>query len=421
MNCSPPVSLIHGIVQVRILEVAFPPPGDLSNPGIKPACPVSPELAGGFFTTELPGKPIEEKRLFNWILIQSPLGLDFPGGSDGKASVYNGRDLLGSIPGSGRFPGEGNSNPLQYSCLENPMDGGAWCPWGLKESDTTEKLHFHFHPLVSVRDWFQDSPQIWKCRDAQVLHTKGKMIQYLHTIYTHPPEHFKSSRCCLLFSSQVISHSSKCHGLQLVRHPVLHYLPEFAQMHVHWTSEWLSNHLILCCSLLLLPSSFPSIGVFSNESALCIMGPKYWSFSFNISPSNEYSRLISFGIDWFDLLAVQGIVKSLLQQYNVKESVLQPSAFFMVQLSHPYMTTGNIIALTIQAFVSKVMPLLFFNMLFVIAFLPESKHPWILRLQSLSAVILEPRKKSITVSTFPYYLPWRDGTGCHDLLLLLFF
>ena len=176
MNCSPPGSLIHGIVQVRIMEVAFPPPGDLSNPGVKPACPVSPALTGGFFTTELPGKPIEEKRLVNWILIQSPLSLDFPGGSDGKASVYNAGDLLGSIPGSGRFPGEGNGNPLQYSCLENPMDGGAWCPWDLKESDTTERLHFHFHPLVSVRDWFQDSPQIWKCRNAQVLHTKGKMI-----------------------------------------------------------------------------------------------------------------------------------------------------------------------------------------------------------------------------------------------------
>ena len=143
-------------------------------------------------------------------------------------------------------------------------------------------------------------------------------------------------------------------------------------MFIESVNDYLSNHLILCCPLLLLPSSFPSIRVFSNESALCIRWPKYWSFSFNISPSNEYSRLISFRIDWFDLLAVQRIVKSLLQQYNVKESVLQRSVFFMVHLSHPYMTGKNI-ALTIRTFVGKVMSLLL-NMLsmFVTAFLPKS-------------------------------------------------
>ena len=131
-----------------------------------------------------------------------------------------------------------------------------------------------------------------------------------------------------------------------------------------------SNHLILCCPLL-LPSVFPSIRIFSSESVLYIRWPKYWSFSFRISPSNEYSALISFRIDWFDLLAVQGTLKSLLQHHNLKASALQHSAFFVVQLSHPYMTTGKTIALTRWTFVGKVMSLLF-NMLsrFVIAFLP---------------------------------------------------
>ena len=131
-----------------------------------------------------------------------------------------------------------------------------------------------------------------------------------------------------------------------------------------------SNHLILCHTLLLLPSIFPSIRVFSNESVLCIRWPKYWSFSFSIGPSNEYSGLISFR---FDLLAVQGILKSLLQHHSSKASILQHSAFFMVQISHPYMTTGKTIALTIWTFVGKVTSLLF-NMLSVIAYLPSSKR-----------------------------------------------
>ena len=133
-----------------------------------------------------------------------------------------------------------------------------------------------------------------------------------------------------------------------------------------------SNHLILCCPLLLLPSLFPSIGVFSNESALHIRWPKYWSFSFNISPSSEHSGLISFRMDWLDLLAVQGTLKSLLQHQSSKASILRYSAFFTVQLSHPYMTTGKPIALTRQTFVSKVMSLLL-NMLcrLVITLLPR--------------------------------------------------
>ena len=134
-----------------------------------------------------------------------------------------------------------------------------------------------------------------------------------------------------------------------------------------------SNHLILCCPLLLLPSIFPSMRVFSNESALHIRWPKYWSFSFNISPSNAHSGLISFRMDWLDLLAVQGTLKSLLQHHSSKASILQCSAFFTVQLSHPYMTTGKTIALTRWTFVGKVMSLLL-NMLsrLVITFLPSS-------------------------------------------------
>ena len=134
--------------------------------------------------------------------------------------------------------------------------------------------------------------------------------------------------------------------------PVLHQLQKLAQTHVHQMLMPFS-HLILCCSLCLLPSIFPSIRVFSNESVLCIRSPKYWSFSFNISPSNEYSGLISFRIDWFYLLVVQGTLKSLLQHHSSKASVLQHSVFFIVQLSHPYMTIGKTIALTIQTFVVK--------------------------------------------------------------------
>ena len=162
-----------------------------------------------------------------------------------------------------------------------------------------------------------------------------------------------------------------------------------------------SNQLILCCPLLLLPSIFPSIRVFSNESALHIRWPKHWSFSFSISPSNEHSGLISFRMDWLDILVVQGTLKSLLQHHSSKTSNLWHSAFFIVQLSHSYMTTGKTIALTRRTFVGKVMSLLF-NMLsrLVITFLPRSKHLLISWLQSPSAAILEPKKlKSATVST----------------------
>ena len=172
-----------------------------------------------------------------------------------------------------------------------------------------------------------------------------------------------------------------------------------------------SKHLILYHPLLLLPSclpSFPTSESFSNKSTLCIRWPKYWSFSFNISPSNEYPGLISFRIDWFYLLAVQGTRKSLLQHHSSKASVLWRSTFFIVQLSHPYMTTGKTVALTRQTFVGKVMSLLF-NMLsrLVITFLPWSKCHLISWLQSPSAVILEPPQTKVShcFHCFPIYFP----------------
>ena len=173
--------------------------------------------------------------------------------------------------------------------------------------------------------------------------------------------------------------------------PVHHKLPEFTQTSIELVMP--PNHLILCRPLLFLPSVFPNIRVFSNKSALCIRWPKYWSFSFYISPSNGHPGLISFRMDWLDLLAVQGTLKSLLQDRSSKASILRPSAFFIVQLSHPYMTTGKTIALTRRTLVGKVMSRLL-NILsrLVITFLPGSKCLLISWLQSLSAVILESRK-----------------------------
>ena len=201
--------------------------------------------------------------------------------------------------------------------------------------------------------------------------------------------------------------------------PVHHQLPEFTQTHVH-RSVMPFSHLILCPPLLLLPPNPPSIRVFSNESSLCIRWPKYWSFSFSISPSNEYSGLISFRMDWFDLLEVQGTLKSLLQHHSSKASILQRSALFIVQLSHPYMTTGKTIALTGWTFVDKVMSLLF-NMLsrLVITFLPRSKC-----LNFMAAITIcsdfgaQKNKVSHCFHCFPIYLPSSDETGCHDLSFL---
>ena len=172
-----------------------------------------------------------------------------------------------------------------------------------------------------------------------------------------------------------------------------------------------SNHLILCHPLLLQPSTFPRIRVFLIESVLCIRWPKYWGFSFSISPFNEYSGLIAFSMDWLELLAVQGTLMSLLQHHSSKASILRGSAFFTVQLSHPYMTTGRTIALTRLTFVGKTISLLF-NMLsrLVITFLPRSKCLLISWLQSSSAVILEPQNiKSDTVSTV-------SPSICHEVM-----
>ena len=181
------------------------------------------------------------------------------------------------------------------------------------------------------------------------------------------------------------------------------------------------SQLILCHSLLCLSPIPPSIRVFSNESTVLMRWPKYWSFSFSISPSNEHPGLISFRMDWLDLLAVQGTLKSLLQNHSSKASIIQRSAFFTVQLSHPYMTPGKTIALTRRTFVGKVMSLLF-NVLsrLVITFLPRSKCLLIPWLQSPSAVILEPPQNKLwhCFHCLPIYFPWGDGTRYHDLSFL---
>ena len=160
--------------------------------------------------------------------------------------------------------------------------------------------------------------------------------------------------CCSSVAQSCLTLSDPMDG-SMPAFLVLHYLPELAQTHVHWVGEAIQQSH---CSFSLLPSIFPSIRVFSNESALPIRGPKYWSFSFSISPSNEYSGLISFRIDWFDFLAVQGTLKNLLQHHSSKPWILQHSAFFLLQLWYPYITTGKTIALTIQTFVCKVISLI---------------------------------------------------------------
>ena len=201
--------------------------------------------------------------------------------------------------------------------------------------------------------------------------------------------------------------------------PVHHQLPESTQTHVGWVSD-ASNHLILCRPLLLPPSIFPSNRVFPNESALRIRWPKYWNFSFNISPSNEYAELICCRMDWLDLLAVQGTFMSLLQHHHSsKASVLQCSAFFRVQLSHPYMTTLKATALTRWIFVGKVMSLVF-NMLsrLVITFLPRSKHLLISWLQSPSAVTLKPHKNKEKKLFNDILTSSKSFSGCGSLPLV---
>ena len=213
----------------------------------------------------------------------------------------------------------------------------------------------------------------------------------------------------LQFSRSVVSNSLQPYRLQHTRVLVHHQLSELAQTHVHLVSDAIQpSHLLLSPSP---PSIFPSIRVFSNESVLRISWPKYCNFSFSISPFNEYSGVISFRIYWLDLFAVQGTLKSLLQHHSSKTLIHWHSAFFIVQLSHPYMTTGKIIALTRWTFVGKVMSLLL-NILsrLVIAFLPRSKHLLISWLKSPFAVILEPKKiKSVTVSSV-------SPSICHEVM-----
>ena len=216
------------------------------------------------------------------------------------------------------------------------------------------------------------------------------------------------------FSRSVMSDSWQPHELQHARPPCPLPTLKFTQTHVHRVGDAIQP------SHPLLSPSPPTIRVFSNESTLHMRWPKYWSFSFSISPSEEHPGLISFRMDWLYLLAIQGTLKSLLQHHSSKASILQCSAFFTVQLSHPYMTTGKTIALTRWTLVGKVMSLLL-NVLssLVITFLPRSKRLLISWLQSLPKVILEPKKmKSHCFHCFPIYFPQSDGTRCHDLRFL---
>ena len=193
--------------------------------------------------------------------------------------------------------------------------------------------------------------------------------------------------------------------------PIPHRLLEFTRVHVHWISDVIQPSIV-CCPLLLLPSIFPSFRIFSSEFALHNSWPNYWSSSFSNGPSNEYSRLISFRMDWLDLFAVQGTLKSLLQHHSSKASILRCSAFFMVELSYPYMTTRKTIALTIWAFVNKVMSLLFNTLSrFVVAFLPRSNRLLTSWLHSPSTVISEPRKGNLSLLPhFPllFAMKWWD-------------
>ena len=243
-------------------------------------------------------------------------------------------------------------------------------------------------------------------------HRSSYVIHCLHTFVQGITSHLPSSEDSAQFSSVALLCLTLCDSMdcRMPGFPVLHHLLALAQTHVHQVGDAIQPaHPLLSPSP---PAIFPSIRVFSNESVLCIRWPKNWSFSFHLSPPNEYLGLISFRIDWLDLLSVQGTLKSLLQHHSSKASILWRSAFFIVQLSHPYMTTGKTIAFTRRTFAGKIMSLLL-NMLstLVITFLPKNKHLLILWLQSPSAVTLEPPKiKSVTVLTVshPFALKWCD-------------
>ena len=254
---------------------------------------------------------------------------------------------------------EGNDNPLQCSCLENPRQGWeAW--WGA------------VYGVAQSRTWLK-----WCSCSSSIVEVARSVQSLSHVQLFVTPWKAAHQAFLSITNSQSLL---KFMSTELV-------MP--------------SNHLILCHPCLLLPSIFPNIRVFSDESVLHIRWPKYWTFSFNIWPSNEYSGSISFRMDWLDLLVVQGTLKSLLQHHSSEASIVRCLAFFIVQPSHPYRTTGKTIPLTRWTFVGKVMSLVF-NMLsrLIITFLPRSKHLLILWLQSPSVVIFEPPKiKSVTVFT----------------------
>ena len=266
----------------------------------------------------------------------------------------------------------------------------------------------HFHPLV-----FQLSIATWVSLAVSSINLSVGPFSFLisssHTALDAVSFSSVTQSCQTLWP----------HGLQHARPPCPSPTPE-VYSNSGPLSRW-CHPTISSCHPLLLPSIFPRIRVFLNESVLRISWPEYWSFSFNISPSNEYSGLISFAIDWLDLLAVQGTLKSLFQHHSSKASILWWSAFFIVQLSHPYMTTGKTIALTRWTFVGKVMPLLF-NMLsrLVIAFLPRSNCLNFMAAVTICSDFGAPQNKVWhCFHSFPIYFPWSDGTRCRDLCRFL--
>ena len=282
----------------------------------------------------------------------------------------------------------------------------------LSLSQKCPKSHYYQSQCCKGGQWYWGVCVCVGMRQGFRWNTFNRTLSFFYCVVCF----FNILYCVVFFSSLVVSDSLQAHGLQHARLPCP--LSPRGCSNSCPLSQWC--HPTISSSVTPFSSCLPSFSIkgFSSESALHIRWPKYWSFSF--SSSNEYSGLISFRIDWFDALAVQGTLKSLLQHHSSKALILQCSAFYMIQLWYPFMTTAKTIALTIQTFVSKGIYLLF-NMLsrFVIDFLPRSKRLLISWLQSPSAVILEPKKvKSVTVSIFSPSICHEDGPGCHDLSFL---
>ena len=274
--------------------------------------------------------------------------MGFPGGSDGKESPGNAGDL-GSIPGLGKFPGEGNGYPVLYSCMENSMDRGAWRVkvHGVIKSQTRLNYWAHAHTDTYLQDIKKSL--LYLIYNVVLLSgvRQSESVIHISTLFS------------VQFSCSIMSDSLWPHGLQHTKLPCPSTTPGTYSNSCplsRWCHPIISSSVVLFSSHL---QSFPESRSFPRffTSVLHIRWPKYWSFSFSISPSNEHSGLISFRMDWLDLLVVQGTLKSLPQYHSSKASILRRSAFFIVQLSHPYMTTGKTIALTRQTFVGKVMAL----------------------------------------------------------------